>query len=182
METVRSQHNTSTWKHQSDHDEIQVFGKTSQITTKYKYLAPVRSQRNTSIWTRHSDHKKLQVFGNTSWIATNCKYLETVRCQKIQLFSIWKQSDHNKIQTIWKQFDHNEIQAFGNTSQITTNYKSTSQITTKYKYLETPVGLQQNTSKYLETVRSQRNTSTWKQSDHNTMQVFGNTSQITTEY
>ena len=86
----------------------------------------------------------MQVFGK-SQIPKNTifkiQYLETVSSQ--QNTSIWKKSDHNK------------IQAFGNTSQITTNYK----------YLETPVGIQQNTS-------------TGKQSGQKEIQVFGNTSQI----
>ena len=55
------------------------------------------------------------------------------------------------------QPDHNKLQVFGNTSHITTNYKSTSKLTTKKvfgntsqitkkcHYFETPVKSQQNT-------------------------------------
>ena len=126
---------------------------------------PVRSQQNTSIW-QQSDHNKTQVFGNTSQITTNYKstsqittkykYLETpVRSQKYA--SILKhQSNHKKIRSIF----HNEKQVFGLASQITTKYMfgNTSRITTNCKYLET--------------VRSQQKTSTWKQLDHNEIEVF----------
>ena len=193
METLRSQHNTSIWEHQSDHNKILVYGNTSQIKTNYKYLEKVRSQQIKSIWKHHTDHNKIPVFANTNQITTKHKYLGT----PLRLHQMTSFPTH--------QSDQNEIPVFGNTSQIKA----------KYKYWETPGGLQQNPriwkqsapkkiqvfrnsqittkSKYLETVRLLRNTSIWKhqtdnikkqeyQSDHNQMQVFANTSRITTKY